>query len=126
MRHNYTLYLRNEILTTVLAPPNSSFDEIRQIAISQLDANPDVFIAGTDWTPFSFRNALQHAGVKSYPRERADYWSPIVKIGTRTYWGRFDDKGKIIYNCTTNDLPPSANAGGYYDLNALKLLKGDN
>lgn len=62
-------------------------------------------------------------------RERLvlNLWIAFEKNQHRTYWKRTDEDGRDYYNCTPNDAPPPSNDdGGYYELDSLKKLKGDN
>ena len=52
-------------------------------------------------------------------------WAYVQNVRGHTYWQKLDPEGKTIYNCTDDGEPPAKTAGGYYDLSALKRLKGD-
>ena len=52
-----------------------------------------------------------------------DYPVEIERTARATYWRTAD--GTFIATSPTTILPPPANGGGYYQLAALKRLKGD-
>jgi len=54
-------------------------------------------------------------------------WQFVEQVGERYYWS-CQVEGKTIYNCTNHAIDPPWTFGersGYYNLGALKQLKGD-
>lgn len=68
---------------------------------------------------------LEAAGVPEF--QTAD-WEFIGKSSKYYYWYasvHTGGKGKGIYQCTADSSPPNTDSG-YWDLNSLRKLKGDN
>lgn len=50
------------------------------------------------------------------------HWALKEQTGGYFFWQR-REMGKTVYNCTKSEVPPDTD-GGYYNLDALKRLKG--
>lgn len=52
-------------------------------------------------------------------------WKFVEKTKVYTYWSQEDGTGRKYYTVTTTGNPPKNSEGGYYNLDALKQMKGD-